>query len=237
MALFGGPDAPNFPQEGEAYMGTRGLDWAEKMRRMNSLPMAYGLAVTTYEGGWSIGGDAGWSTFSRYCAYKSPYASAAQKRVLDRWAELGGLYSQNHYPQTDSPYNGPEAPLVKGTIEHNKRLAPEADPSLGHAIPCELDKKDCLFANNAGGMRLPWYAWRVYAPQTAEYQVSAVGLGKPDVRLSLMLREDQLIAEGNAGDILRQDPFDKGAACLQATLYPWNVLGADSECREGGQRC
>lgn len=205
LALFGGPDAPNFPQGGEAYMGTKSKDWRAKIKLMNSFPMAYGLAVTTYEGGWSIGGDAGWSPFTKYCAYQSPFATAAQQRVMDVWAELGGFQSQHHYPQTDDGHDGPNAPLVKGTIAHNRRLAPEPDAALGRVIPCELGKDDCLFALDAGGMTLPWYAWRVIAPKTGEYAVSAECTG--DASVKLLLKENQALAEGKAGQKLSGEVF------------------------------
>lgn len=222
MALFGGPDAPNFPQGGEAYMGTKSKDWRKKIRQMNSYPMAYGLAVTTYEGGWSIGGDAGWSPFSKYVAYKSPYAAAAQQRVMDEWAKLGGFHSQHHYPQTGDGHDGPNAPLVKGTIAHNSRLAPEVQDDLVHTIPCELTKDDCLFALTAGGMKLPWYAWRVMAPKTGEYKVSAECEG--DARLKLLLKESRLIAEGKAGEKL------SGKVTLTKGLHVFKLRFVGGKC-------
>ena len=111
---------------------------------------------------------------------------------------------------------------TSSVAEEHSRLAPEVQDDLVHTIPCELTKDDCLFALTAGGMKLPWYAWRVMAPKTGEYKVSAECEG--DARLKLLLKESRLIAEGKAGEKL------SGKVTLTKGLHVFKLRFVGGKC-------
>jgi hypothetical protein len=224
-AFYGGDDTPNIPGSGEAFMEIAGA-WHEIKKRQVDFVSCYGMAASSYEGGWATGGDKSRTPFMDYMQYEEPRTAQAEVAALNAWAVKGGVDFQHHYTLMPNLWNseGMEVfenwksyPLIQGTLRFNSQLPPEVSEG-GHELPATLtpDNFDVAAAiydwttnpakDNNGGVldatkkdgTLFWFAWDVIAPRSANYQVTLDT--EPGGTYALFLNGTQLVAEGDSGD-------------------------------------
>ncbi len=218
-AFFGGKEALNFPNAGDAA-GEVKRDWYKRNEGAMAMIGAFGLQSSSYEGGMAVGGDGVRSPFMYYVTFETPLMKTAHERILDIWSERGGYLFQNYYTQIekDKAFSEGKAetfPLVQGTIAYNQHLPREASVNA-HPIPATLDKANFMFAGgpekwmSAPDAKKPltqldtavregmwWISWNIIAPATGEYTVTAETAPGGDVRLTA--NESTPIATGKSG--------------------------------------
>lgn len=146
QAFFGLPGYTTFPNSGDAD-GEIKKDWF--VRNVNAVNMirCYGLESSSYEGGWALGGDLIRSPFMRFVNFRAPEAAGAEEKMLDIWTTLGGWDFQRHYAQVpegdeEAAAVGESFPLVRGVINHNKRLP--LLPGTGGILPAHVPQNGIL---------------------------------------------------------------------------------------------
>lgn len=158
--MFGGPDAANIPDTGDALGETKGNTWDKRVQTQINFARSWGLVPSTYEGGWAVGGDRGRTPFMNYCNFTSPLAAVADERAMDLWTRLGGYEFQHYYAQFPcsgwsagdvlTMYRAAVYPLVQGVIHYNKRL-PILPDANGVIVPGILTPANASGAGNPVG--------------------------------------------------------------------------------------
>ena len=83
--------ADGMPGGGEANGQPAGTNYQFGLNIQASWAFAYGLKYTTYEGGWSLGGDTGGTPLQNTGKFKSPDAAMANTKAINMFHQAGGF--------------------------------------------------------------------------------------------------------------------------------------------------
>lgn len=143
----------------------------------------YGLKFVAYEGGWSLGGDAGGSPLQNYAKFHDPRAAAANLRSLDAFYRAGGaLYTFGTYSQWMDWEDAGREPLPTSMDRSNAALPPLPDAlPIPGILRFDTRIKDFgdrnLDLGNDGKITLrSLIAWNILASQNGRYRISAPAL-------------------------------------------------------------
>lgn len=170
-ALF----ASGIPGAGEAN-GQVGIDnYFQQLRSQGRYAQAYGLKVTAYEGGWSLGGDFGQLPVQQWAKYRDPRTRPAQGESIDIFAASGGnLYTFGTYEQWFTPDtdHADTYPIVQAIDDRNVALPLEA--AFGFTVPQVLTPSRPTWSRDTGAAdhRGSFLTWNVLAPQRAQYPIT-----------------------------------------------------------------
>lgn len=82
--------ADGFPGGGEALGQPVGAGYQAGLNIQASWAFAYGLKYITYEGGWSLGGDAGGTPMQNVGKFRSADAAVANTKAMNMFHQAGG---------------------------------------------------------------------------------------------------------------------------------------------------
>ncbi len=185
-AIFAG----GIPDAGQANGQVTSGPYTAQLNSQARYAEAYGLRVTAYEGGWSLGGDFGSVALQNWAKFRDPRSRQAQRDSAEIFARSGGtLYTFGTYstwPNADTA-RAETYPLTQGVDDFIATLPPE--PLNGIFAPAVLTPGNSKWSrrantstgalNETGG----WFGWNVLIPATAGYEVAVETGGSGTARL------------------------------------------------------
>lgn len=198
------------PDTGQALgqVGTNG--WFRDRNEIAQYAQAYGVHATSYESGWSLGGDDGASPLQNYAKYRDDRARIVNTVAIDAHAQSGygqvayGVYEQ--WRDWDLA-NAAASKLRQGFVERNSTLPVEANN--GRSVPLSLKPNmqtlgytgsgsSWSFSRNADATlgASEFLTFNIIVPTSGQYQITAhTGTGG---NMRLLLNESEL-ASGTSG--------------------------------------
>ncbi|MDX2108631.1 MAG: PA14 domain-containing protein [Verrucomicrobiota bacterium] len=190
-ALFG-PNATNFPSNGEAYGQDNSsaiAGWASFAKTVCNWPITWGMKAMAYEGGNSLGGDFTQSPLNSYCKYVSPLATQADIRAIDTYTRAGGSFFGHYYAQWygNTPDGAVNAPLVQSAIQKNNLLPAEANNGspVPRAIPGSQHTLSASASNGVISALNGWCSYNIIVQQYGSYQITCNTQGSGTYHLQL----------------------------------------------------
>ena len=217
-AFYGGPDAPNFPDGGNAFGQNSLTGYHLTAQAECEMARNWGLVPCTYEGGWAVQGD--FDSYSMLAWNDLRFGSKAANPELTKqalrnsfnlWCKMGGYIYAYFYPVQKNTAQT-DAPLLQCVQELNDRLPVSSD--AGITLPCTLTVEMPHTENTPDGLYTPsWEAnksnpeapaygsksWIVTSKETADYTITLVaGGGEAELRVD----DATVLARGDTGSKL-----------------------------------
>lgn len=155
-------------------------DYQAQLAVQASYPLAYGLKVVAYEGGWSLGGDGAAVPIQSWAKQRDPRTVQVMSKAIDAFHQAGGeVYVVGTYDQwyLDDSANADDYPIVKGIDARLGALpaAPMARVVVRGAAPVTLAATKGLQAWSVPAHAAPgeWVTWTIRIVTSANYLITA----------------------------------------------------------------
>jgi len=178
-------------------------DYQTQLAVQASFPLAYGLKVVAYEGGWSLGGDSAAVPIQSWAKHRDPRTVQVMANAIDAFHQAGGeVYVVGTYDQwyLDDAANADLYPIVQGIDARLGVLpsAPIARVVVRGAAPVTVASTKGLQAWSTPANAAPgeWVSWTVRIVTTSDYLITAKAA--PDGRAAVYANGVE-IGRGSSG--------------------------------------
>jgi hypothetical protein len=198
------------PGGGQAAGQVSQTDYQAQQIAQARYPLAYGLKVVAYEGGWSLGGDQESVPIQNWAKYFDPRTIQAMSAAIDAFYRAGGeLNVLGTYDQwrADDAIHADSYPIVQG-IDARLSVLPVAATGIavrGRA-PVPLRPTTAYRALSAPHYLPPptagpanpgdWFSWTVVTSLAGNYKVMTNTAGAGTVAIYV---DGQLLTQGASG--------------------------------------